>query len=131
MEMTKSRFFSAYFKAKFGQSRFTARRSSAEGRVSAGVGGVQLVITPRRGAPPSPAGRPPRPEPGSEGSTTRPKYFKTGFADAASAARRASDAAARAAERLSSPGKPMAEGTAGGRKTGVTVTKSAKWKTSV
>ena len=130
--MTKSRFFSAYFKAKFGQSRFTARRSSAEARVSAGVGGVQLVITPRRGAPPSPAGRPPRPEPGSEGSTTRPKYFKTGFADAASAARRASDAAARAAERLSSPGK--AETTEGGRKTslkGVTVTKSAKWKTSV
>ena len=124
--MTKSRFFSAYFKAKFGQSRFTARRSSAEGRVSAGVGGVQLVITPRRGAPPSPAGRPP-----PEGRTTRPKYFKTGFADAASAARRASAAAARAAERLSSPGKPMAEGTAGGRKTGVTVTKSAKWKTSV
>jgi len=129
MEMTKSRFFSAYFKAKFGQSRFTARRSSAEGRVSAGVGGVQLVITPRRGAPPSPAGRPP--EPSGRGSTTRPKYFKTGFADAAGAARRASDAAARAAERLSSPGKPMAEGTAGGRKTGVTVTKSAKWKASV
>ena len=122
--MTKSRFFSAYFKAKFGQSRFTARRSSAEGRVSAGVGGVQLVITPRRGAPPPP-------EPSGRGSTTRPKYFKTGFADAPSAARRASDAAARAAERLSSPGKPMAEGTAGGRKTGVTVTKSAKWKTSV
>ena len=111
--MTKSRFFSAYFKAKFGQSRFTARRSSAEGRVSAGVGGVQLVITPRRGAPPSPAGRPP-----PEGRTTRPKYFKTGFA-----------------ERLSSPGKATTESTADGpRKTsikGVTVTKSAKWKTSV
>ena len=106
--MTKSRFFSAYFKAKFGQSRFTARRSSAEGRVSAGVGGVQLVITPRRGAPPPP-------EPSGRGSTTRPKYFKPGFA-----------------ERLSSPGK--AETTEGGRKTslkGVTVTKSAKWKTSV